>query len=67
MQEKGGLSARPSRLGSFARFTATQVESDFSFPCIIGFGSSPSRCGPLTSRAAKIQNYKITKITKLQN
>lgn len=30
----------------FAGFTATMGESDFSGPCIIGFGSSPSRCGP---------------------
>src|SRR5262245_22229894 len=30
----------------FAGFTATMTESDFSCPCIIGFGSSPSRCGP---------------------
>jgi hypothetical protein len=22
------------------------AESDFSRPCIIGYGSSPSRCGP---------------------
>ncbi len=22
------------------------TESDFSWPCIIGYGSSPSRCGP---------------------
>ena len=30
----------------FAGFTATMTESDFSCPCIIGYGSSPSRCGP---------------------
>jgi hypothetical protein len=30
----------------FAGFTATMAESDFSRPCIIGYGSSPSRCGP---------------------
>jgi hypothetical protein len=24
------------------------TESDFSCPCIIGYGSSPSRCGPPT-------------------
>src|SRR5215204_6071029 len=30
----------------FAGFTATMAESDFSCPCIIGYGSSPSRCGP---------------------
>ena len=31
------------------------AESDSSSPCIIGFGSSPSRCGPLDSRAAKVE------------
>src|SRR6266849_11106261 len=30
----------------FAGFTATMTESDFSCPCIIGYGSSPFRCGP---------------------
>jgi hypothetical protein len=30
----------------FAGFTATMTESDFSCPLIIGYGSSPSRCGP---------------------
>src|SRR5262245_17875598 len=30
----------------FAGFTATMPESDFSCPYIIGYGSSPSRCGP---------------------
>jgi hypothetical protein len=30
----------------FTGFTATMTESDFSCPCIIGYGSSPSRCGP---------------------
>src|SRR5262245_8036822 len=30
----------------FAGFIATMTRSDFSGPCIIGFGSSPSRCGP---------------------
>ena len=40
---------------SFARFTATMAGPDPSSPCIIGFGSSPSRCGPLTSRAAKVE------------
>src|SRR5438034_5187323 len=30
----------------FAGFTATMAWSDFSCPCIIGYGSSPSRCGP---------------------
>src|ERR1700731_1259037 len=30
----------------FVGFSATMAESDFSRPCIIGYGSSPSRCGP---------------------
>src|SRR5947199_7641703 len=30
----------------FAGFSATLARSDFSCPCIIGYGSSPSRCGP---------------------
>src|SRR6202022_3605390 len=30
----------------FVGFTATMAESDFPRSCIIGFGSSPSRCGP---------------------
>ena len=30
----------------FGGFFATMAESDFSCPCITGFGSSPSRCGP---------------------
>ena len=31
----------------FVGFAATMAESDFPRPCIIGFGSSPSRCGPV--------------------
>jgi hypothetical protein len=30
----------------FVGFTATTAVSDFSRSCIIGYGSSPSRCGP---------------------
>ena len=33
----------------FAGFTATMAGSDFSRPCISGYGSSPSRCGPAVS------------------
>src|SRR6266699_3628316 len=36
----------------FAGFTATMAGSDFSCPCIIGYGSSPSQCGPSLSRDA---------------
>ena len=35
----------------FGGFVATMAESDFSCPSIIGFGSSPSRCGPVGSAA----------------
>src|ERR1700724_4575231 len=38
------------RSALFVGFTATMAESDFSCPCIIGYGSSPSRCGPSRSR-----------------
>src|SRR5262249_26064032 len=31
-------------------FTATMAKSDFPRPCIIGYGSSPSRCGPVHFR-----------------
>ena len=34
------------RSALFASFAATTARSDFSSPCIIGFGFSPSRCGP---------------------
>ena len=34
----------------FAGFIATMAESDFSRPFIIGYGSSPSRCGPAQYR-----------------
>src|SRR3974390_1714127 len=36
-------------LALFAGFIATMTRSDFSCPCIIGYGSSPSRCGPSLS------------------
>ena len=41
------IDSAPPRGGLFADFVATMKESDFSCPCVIGFGSSPSRCGPL--------------------
>jgi hypothetical protein len=40
----GRATGGPSAL--FAGFVATMAGSDFSCPCIIGYGSSPSRCGP---------------------
>ena len=40
---------RPSKpVRIIVGFTATMTRSDFSCPCIIGFGSS--RCGPSRSR-----------------
>jgi hypothetical protein len=38
------------RSALFVGFTATTAWSDFSCPYIIGYGSSPSRCGPSRSR-----------------
>ena len=40
------LAPQRTRSALFAGFTATMAESDFSCPCIIGYDSSPSRCGP---------------------
>ena len=37
----------------FVGFLATMAESDFPGPCIIGYGSSPSQCGPARSRTAR--------------
>ena len=51
----GSTNSSAGRPASFARFTATMAESDSSPPCIAGFGSSPSRRGPLTLRAAKVE------------
>ena len=50
---RSGCSARLLRTRTlFVGFTATMAERDFSCPCIIGYGSSPSRCGPSLSRNA---------------
>ena len=40
------------RSALFAGFIAPTAESDFPCSCIIGFGSSPSRCGPGRNIAA---------------
>ena len=40
------------RSALFVGFTATMAGSDFSCPFIIGYGSSPFRCGPSLSRDA---------------
>ena len=45
----GRAAGGPSAL--FAGFIATMASPDVPRPCIIGFGSSPSRCGPPASSA----------------
>ena len=42
----GSTGSAADRSALFVGFSATMAESDFSRPCIIGYGSSPSRCGP---------------------
>src|SRR6266571_9400886 len=42
----GSTGSAADRSTLFAGFTATMASSDFSRSCIIGYGSSPSRCGP---------------------
>jgi hypothetical protein len=42
----GSAGSAADRSASFVGFTATMAESDSPRPCIIGFGSSPSRGGP---------------------
>src|SRR6202048_978155 len=48
LRSTASAAGRPALFGGFV---ATMTESDFSCPCIIGFGSSPSRCGPVGSAA----------------
>ena len=43
LRSTGSAAGRPAL---FVGFLATMTGSDFSCPCISGFGSSPSRCGP---------------------
>ena len=47
LRSTGSSTGRPA---SFVGFLATMMGSDFSGPCIIGYGFSPSRCGPSLSR-----------------
>src|SRR6266480_2238442 len=42
----GSTDSAADRSAAFTGFTATTAGSDFSPSCIIGYGSSPSRCGP---------------------
>src|SRR5712672_1921187 len=42
----GSADSAADRSAAFTGFTATTAGSDFSRSCIIGYGSSPSRCGP---------------------
>ena len=43
----------------FAGFAATMEGSDFSSPCITGFGSSPSRCGPGRDRPGQTRDLPV--------
>jgi hypothetical protein len=43
----------------FAGFPATMEGSDFSRPCITGFGSSPSRCGPGRDRPGQTRDLPV--------
>src|SRR6266849_6975373 len=47
----GSTVSAADRSALFTGFTATTAGSDFSRSCIIGYGSSPSRCGPWGQRA----------------
>ena len=47
----GSTGSAADRSALFVGFTATMAESDFLPPCFIGYGSSPSRCGPLRQYA----------------
>src|SRR5216684_5401044 len=47
----GSTDSAADRSALFTGFTATTAGSDFSRSCIIGYGSSPSRCGPWGQRA----------------
>src|ERR1019366_7637080 len=42
----GSTGSAADRSALFVGFPATMAESDFPRPCVIGYGSSPSRCGP---------------------
>src|SRR5665811_1270357 len=47
----GSTGSAADRSALFVGFAATMAESDSPRPCIIGYGSSPSRCGPDQQRA----------------
>ena len=45
----------------FVGFAATMAGSDFSRSCIIGYGSSPSRCGPGSTQYALLVDREISR------
>ena len=49
----GSIASATGDPALFGDFTATMAESDFSCPFIIGYGSSPSRGGPVRLEAAR--------------
>src|ERR1700738_5065813 len=46
----GSPGSVPGRPALFVGFTATTAGADFPCSCLIGYGSSPSRCGPAQHR-----------------
>jgi hypothetical protein len=46
----------------FGSFVATMAKSDFSCPCITGYGSTPSRCGP--RRRAALVRHEISRFPR---
>jgi hypothetical protein len=49
----GSTGSADASASLFAGFTATMAGSDFSCPFITGYGSSPSRCGPVRLSATR--------------
>src|SRR5258707_2209014 len=60
----GSTGSAVAETSLFVGFTATMAESDFSRPCIIGYGSSPSRCGPTAVANRSIAGFVSVEIEK---
>ena len=61
----GSTDSAADRSALFAGFTATMAESDFPRPCIIGYGSSPSRCGPRGTTAVHRPDVRSPRFRRL--
>ena len=55
----GSAHSAAAEAALFAGFIATMAESDFSGPYIIGYGSSPSRCGPVAEAAGQTRDLPV--------